>query len=326
LGALLSRAGVLASLAGRLSSGSTGSLASLASLAGRLPRLPRGSTGSLAETAHRLSGCLLQSLPEAAQTLTDATERLACGAAELPHSSPGAERLPGRVRKPAKCLTRGSAGLNGLLRRLAHVVERLRHCAARPERLLTQVADVVDRVIDGLDEALEDLWIAIECREGSIEDVVEVLEADLEPRLRINPFDVDLDLPEVDVDTGHDLEEVRQLGAKREVGLQLLDVDVDLVDVHLVDVYEDIRVVARLAALEMPGVHFARRARPCRRPRPIPVSAATFGAALSSRTLRGHRASSSRLCPEKTSPAHDSLKQRAPRHKRSVPDAASRKP
>jgi hypothetical protein len=234
----------------------------LASLAGRLTHLPDGSTGSLAETAYSLSSCLPQPLADAAQALTDAAERLARSAAELAHSSARAERLSRSVREPTKCLTRGSAGLHGLLCGLADVVECLRHRSTWPERLLTEVADVVDRVVDGLDEALEDLRIAIECRQGAIEDVVEVLEADLELRLRLDSLDVDLDLSEVDVHSGHDLEEIRQLGAKCEMRLELLDVDVDLVDVHLGDVDEDVRIMAGLAALEMRAVHLARRARP----------------------------------------------------------------
>ena len=236
-------------------------LLSPAGLTDRLPCLAGGSANSLADTTHSLSGRLAHPLTDGAQALADSPERLTRGVAQLSHGSARSERLSGRIREPAECLARGSTWLNGLLRRLAEVVERLRHSSAGPKCFLAQVADVADCVVDGLDEAFEDLGIAVERREGAVENVVEVLEAHLEPRLYLNSFDVDLDLSDVDVDTGDDLEEVRKLGTKREVRFQLLDVDIDLVDVHFVDVDEHIRVVARVSTLEVPGVEFARGTR-----------------------------------------------------------------
>ena len=144
---------------------------------------------------------------------------------------------------------------------------RVRNRLRGAERLLVE-----DRV---LGQRRVDLELLIERRQRAVEDVVEVLEADFELRLRVDALDVDLDFSEVDMDTGDDLEEIRQLGAKREVCFQLFDVDVDLVDMHLVDVDEDVRVVAGVAALELCAVHLACGARPGRRARAVPAAAAT---------------------------------------------------
>ena len=59
------------------------------------------------------------------------------------------------------------------------------------------------------------------------------------------------DCAQVDVDSGNDLKEVGELRPQRQMRLQLLDVDVDLVDVHLTNIDEDVRLVTRLAAMEL---------------------------------------------------------------------------
>jgi hypothetical protein len=152
-----------------------------------------------------------------------------------------------------------------LLRRLSDVAECLSHGTARPERLLTELADVPDRVIDRVDEALQDLRITVESRQRTIEDVVEILETHLQPRLCFHAFDVDLDLAEVHVDASDHLQQVRQLRTQRKMSVELLDVDVDLVDLHLLDVDEDVWIVARLTPFELSRIHAARLARAGRR-------------------------------------------------------------
>jgi hypothetical protein len=105
--------------------------------------------------------------------------------------------------------------LDCLLSRLADITECLGDCAAWAERLLAELADAADGVVDGLDEALEDLGVAIERRQRAVEDVVQVLQPNLQQRLRLHAADVHLDLVQMDVHASDDLEQVRELRPQR---------------------------------------------------------------------------------------------------------------
>jgi hypothetical protein len=247
--------------------------------------LTGSSPDSLSQTAYSLPYTLAQSLAEVADALTEPAEGLACRAADLPDGTARTERLTGRVCQATERLGRRASRLYRLPRRLPHVAEGLRDRSAGTEGLLAQLADAAQRVVHRVDEALEDLRVPVEGRQGTIEDVVEVLEPDLQFGLSLDAFDVDLDLPQVDVHSRHDLEEIRELRSQSQVRLELLDVDVDLVDFHLSDVDVDVRIVARLAAFEARGIKLASGAGSARRaisPSSVP--------ALSARTLTRSRA------------------------------------
>jgi hypothetical protein len=224
-------------------------------LSGFLTDLPGHSAGCLTDATSCLAGGL-------SQALSKATERLAGALGGLRNGTAGAQRLTGRVGESSKRLTRGAAWADSLLRRLADIAESLAHGTTGPERLLAEIADVSDGVVDGLDEALQDLGVPIERRQRAVENVVEVLQTHLQLGLCLDPLDVDLDLAQAHVDTRHDLQQVRELRPEREMRLQPFDVDVDLIDLHLPDVDEDIRIVARFATFELGTVEFARTACP----------------------------------------------------------------
>ena len=203
-------------------------------LAGLRAELSSGVSRRLTDTADRLAGRLAESLPQASGCLSET-------ACRLRNRTTWPQRLPGRVGQAAKRLARRAAGTNRLLRRLPDFTESLRHRTAGGECLLAELSNVADRVVHGLHEALEDLGVPVERRQRPVEDVVEVLEANLQFRLRLYALDVDLDLAHGHVDARDHLEQVRELCAQREMRLELLDVDIDLVDFELADVDEDIR-------------------------------------------------------------------------------------
>ena len=68
---------------------------------------------------------------------------------------------------------------------------------------------------------LHDLGVLVERRECAVEDVVGVLEADLEHRLCVDVLEVDLDLVDAHVHTGHEVQQVGHLGPQGEMGLEL---------------------------------------------------------------------------------------------------------
>ncbi|HEV8247392.1 MAG TPA: hypothetical protein VGP93_16555 [Polyangiaceae bacterium] len=205
----------------------------LPSLPGCLTDLPCGPAGCLSGTARHLPRRLAELLTEPADALSDPAECLARATGKLSSCTAGAKRLPSRIGQPAKRLACRAPGLDSLFRRLSDVIQRLADGTTRTKCRLSYVPDAAHRVIDGFDQALENLRIAIESGQRTIEDVVEILEPHLELCLRLDTRDVHLDLAEVDVHACDHLEQVGQLRAQRQMSLELLDVDVDLVDLDL---------------------------------------------------------------------------------------------
>jgi hypothetical protein len=159
-----------------------------------LTGLTDGPAGSLLEPADSLSTRLPETLPEPAEPLANASERLPCSTTKLPDRSTGPQRLSCRVGQSAECLAGRPSRLYRLPRRLSDVVERLTDCPAGPKRLLSELPDAADRVVYGLDEALQNLRVAVEGGQRPIEDVVQVLKPHLQLRFGLYALDVDLDL------------------------------------------------------------------------------------------------------------------------------------
>ena len=163
-----------------------------------------------------------------------------------------------------------ATGLDRLLRGTADLIDRTGRRAARPESLLTDLADGIYRlpdraagterllrgvtdVIHGrvhrVQQGLQYLRVAVQRRQGSVQDVVEVLQPHLEQGLRVNVLDVEFHFADVYMDAGNDLHQVRDLGSQGQVRIQVLDVEVDLPDVDLGNIDEDVGLIARIAAL-----------------------------------------------------------------------------
>jgi ABC-type transporter Mla subunit MlaD len=214
-----------------------------------LAGLPNSSTGSLFDPTDSLSTRLAQPLAEAAEPLADAAECLPCGSAELSDRTTRAERLSCRVAQSTERLARRTSRLHGLLCRLADIAEGLADGASGAERILAELADAPKRVVNGVHEALEDFRVAVEGGQRPVEDVVQVLQPHLQLGLDLHALDVDLDLTQVDVHACDHLQQVREFRPQRQMCLQLLDVDVDLVDLHFADVNVDIRIATRRSPL-----------------------------------------------------------------------------
>jgi hypothetical protein len=221
-------------------------------------------SGLLSNLAHRLPSVL----PEPLRYLPDLLAHLACNLPKTLSDLPNpltkplakladtlAETLPELPDSLAKTLPELADALPKLSDRAAGP-ERLARRASRSERLLAELANVSDSIANGVNEAFENLGVAVECRQGAIEDVVEVLQAHLQQRLRLDARDVDLDLAEMHMHAGHHVNEVRELRAQREVRFELFDVDIDLVDLELADVDEDVGLVRRFASLEPLAAQF----------------------------------------------------------------------
>lgn len=168
-------------------------------LTGRLPNV-------LLEPLRRLPGVLAHLARSLTDTLADLSNLLAKPLSELPDTL-------------ADALAELPDTLTEALPYLADALPQLADRAPGPERLLAEVADVSDGIADGLDEALEYLGVAVERRQGAIEDVVKILQPHFQQRFRLDTRNVDLDLAEMHMHASHHLEEIRQLRLQREVRL-----------------------------------------------------------------------------------------------------------
>jgi hypothetical protein len=166
-------------------------------LPGAGPQAANGLTGRTEILAH-VADTASEALPELADALPEPPDSLTDRAA-------WAYRLSSRVAQSADRFARRASGLDSLLCRLTHIAQGLRNSSTGSKRLLPELADVPEGVVNGLDEALQDLWVLIEGCQCAVEDVVEVLEAHLQPRLCLDALDVDHHLPEVDMDAGNHL-------------------------------------------------------------------------------------------------------------------------
>jgi hypothetical protein len=180
-------------------------------LRGAGPQAASGLSGRTEILAH-LADTASEALPELTDALSESPDSLTDRAALT-------QRLSSRVAHAADRLARGPSGLDSLLCCLTHIAQRLRNSSTGSNGLLPKLANVPERVINGLDKALQDLWVLVEGRQCPVEDVVEVLETHLQPRLCLDALDVDPHLSEVDVDAGNHLEQIRELCPKRQMRL-----------------------------------------------------------------------------------------------------------
>jgi hypothetical protein len=80
------------------------------------------------------------------------------------------------------------------------------------------LADVANSVVECVNEPLENLGVSIEGCKCAIENVVEVLQAHLQPRFSLHTLDVHLDFAQADMHARNHLEKVREFRSEREVG------------------------------------------------------------------------------------------------------------
>lgn len=185
--------------------GGTGSLARIANLLTKLARrlasalanLPHSTADTLPNSAERLPRGLLKAPKRLPRGLAKATERLPRIACDLTYGPTGTKRLACGIRQPTNSLACRST---------------------RPQGLFAELSDVANCVVECVNEPFENLGISIEGSERAIENVVEVLQAHLQPRFSLNTLDVHLDFAQADMNARDHLEKVREFRSEREMG------------------------------------------------------------------------------------------------------------
>jgi hypothetical protein len=105
-------------------------------------------------------------------------------------------------------------------------------------------------VAQGLADALEQFRVPVKRCEHASEELRDVSQAGLEQRLRLDPLNVELHLPEPDSSAGAYLDEVPGVDEHGEVGAQIVQLELDLVDLDDGSVDVDIDRLVDLARID----------------------------------------------------------------------------
>src|SRR5829696_4553324 len=243
---------------------------SLAGAAERLPcSLPR-LADSLADAANRLPDSLAR-LPE---SLADVANSLAGALADIAHSLAGtladiAHGLPGAFADVAH----GLAGpLSDILERsLGSLPDLLGGVAGLVDRLARALTDLRDRTA----QPLHELGVAVEARHQAIDDRRDVIEPGLQQRFHFDAPYVQHHAAEVDVDPDIQLDEIQHIGLDGQMGVEVVELEVDQIDPQLRHVEEDVGRTTRIAFLAAHEAPVLARAlvvappRALRRPRSV---------------------------------------------------------
>ena len=116
--------------------------------------------------------------------------------------------------------------------------------------LVQQVAGSATDVFDGTPDALQQLRIAVERGGDAGENRSDVVEPRLQQRLRLHSLDLQLHLVEPRLDADTELNQVLHLRQHGDLGVKVLDLEVDLVHLHNRDVDHDIRALGDLTGID----------------------------------------------------------------------------
>jgi hypothetical protein len=103
------------------------------------------------------------------------------------------------------------------------------------------MARAASNFLQRLADALQQLRVAIQREEYALQDLADIVEPCLEQHLRLDPLDLQLDLAEVGLHADADVEQLPDLGEHGDPGIEVIDLDIDLVHLHDRDVRQDIR-------------------------------------------------------------------------------------
>ena len=193
--------------------------------------LPDSLLRALADARDPLAGALTDLAERLVGPLTDLAERLLGPLADL------AERLVGASADVAECRARALADLGKRLAgALADVLDGV---AGLVEQMACAASDLLERLPD----ALEQLRVAIERQQHTLEYLADVVEPRLEQRLRLDALDLQLDLAQVGLRADADVEQLPDLGEDGYARIEVIDLDVDLVHLDDRDVGQDVRAL-----------------------------------------------------------------------------------
>src|SRR5215207_5429439 len=113
-----------------------------------------------------------------------------------------------------------------------------------------QIVGSATDVAQGLADALEQLRVPVKRGEDATEDLRDVAQAGLEQRLGLDALNLELYLPEPDSSAGTYLDEVPGLREHGEVGAQIVQLELDLVDVDDRSVDVDVDRLVDLAWID----------------------------------------------------------------------------
>jgi hypothetical protein len=208
-------AGALADLADGLPGAAHEPLDVADRLAGALPKTADRLSGALAHVAHGLSGALAHVADGLTRALADVPDRLAGSLANV---------------------------LQSALRALSELLHRI---AGLTDSLTGALADLRDRAAQPFDE----LGVAVEARHEAVHDGSHVIEPRLQDRLHLDALEVEEDTAQMHVEPDVELHEVEDVRLDRQVGVEVVELEVDRVDAQLRNIEEDIGLPARLALL-----------------------------------------------------------------------------
>jgi len=210
-------------------------LLSAALLPASLSELVRGLLCALAHTLDGLTGALADLAERLIRALADTLHRLAGALAHV------ANRLSGALAELADAL---AGALADVLKRplcaLAHILDRI-------AGILERVAGASAHVPHGAPDASEQLRIAVQRQGHAVQDRAYVVEPGLQQSLRLDALDLELNLAEPDVGPDAELDHLANRCNNRNLGLQIVELEVDLVDLDDRDVDQDVRTFVDLA-------------------------------------------------------------------------------
>src|SRR5829696_1883518 len=98
-------------------------------------------------------------------------------------------------------------------------------------------------LLDGLPDALEQLRVAVERQQDTLEDFRNGVEPRFEQRLRLDALDLQLDLAQMCLRPDADVEQLPDPGEHGHPSIEVVDFDVDLVNLDDRDVGQDVRAL-----------------------------------------------------------------------------------
>ena len=184
-------------------------------LARALTDISYGLSRALADISDRLAGPLANVTHRIASALADVADGLACALADI-------------LERPFCPLANVLCGITGLV-----------------DRLTRALADLGDRPT----QPLHQLGISIEARHQAVDNRGDVVEPGLQHRLRLHAFYVELYAAEVNVDAHVELDQVQHVRLHGEMGVEVVELEMDQVHPQLRHVQQDVRRSAQIAFL-----------------------------------------------------------------------------